>query len=159
MTIVNGICPNCKTVNAVESNTKSSTCTKCKKSFFTEQAIATWDAAFAVTLRRANDPAIKNDITFNLVHYGDLRVLANDGELILLVAEQTFEIPVMITYRKTTFEGVLTGTGDGKDIEITWAASASEPQLGHIVSTTNPTVRLVERPGAATSQKLNQESI
>ena len=157
MALSNGICPNCKTVNAVESNAESSVCTNCKKTFFTAQAIATWDAAFAVILKRTNDPAIKNNVTFNLVHYGDLRVLANDGELILLVAEQTFEIPVMITYRKTTFEGVLTGTGDGKDIEITWAASTSEPQLGHIVSSTNPTVRFEERPGAATSQRLNQE--
>lgn len=158
MALSNAICPKCNGVNAVESTQQAWVCENCRTSFFTAPAIAAWDCAYVVILNRKSDPVIGNDITFVTVYRGNYSPLSDGATLQLLVSEKEFEIPVLITDNEgNTFEGVLTGSSDGKDIEITWEAKRDGKQLGCIAKTSNDTVRFVERPGAAKNQRLHQE--
>lgn len=158
MALMNGICPRCNAVNGVDNAKKSAVCEKCKAEFFTEQAIAAWNAAYVVTLHRKKDPSVGNRLTFLTVYRGNLCPLSDGASQQILVSEKEFEIPVLITDNKgREFEGVLAGTGDGKDVEITWAASTEEKLLGRIEKSSNATVRFVERVGAAKNQALHQE--
>ena len=158
MAISTAICPVCNKVIKVNDTLEACLCEQCRAPIATEQAIALWDNATAVTLHRKHDPVIRNNVTFLIVRNGDISRLANDGSVCLLVTEREYELPVYITDNdKRVFEGVLAGTGNGKDIEITWAASLSEKTLGVIVSSNDPTARFVERPGAAQGQTLRQE--
>ena len=104
---------------------------------------------YRITLRRTKDPVIRNDVTFIFIRDGRPRPLSDDAYACFEEDRKQFEIPVFITdNRKKKFEGVLTGTADGSDIQILWSPDLSENNWGVIVETSNDTVAFTARPGA-----------
>ena len=104
---------------------------------------------YRITLRRTKDPVVGNSVTFIFLRDGRPRPLADDAYACFECDCPQFEIPVFITdNKKKKFEGVLTGTADGDDVEILWSPDLSASLWGVILETTNPTVTFTERPGA-----------
>ena len=103
---------------------------------------------YRITIAREAEPSIRDSITFLLIP-NDRPVPLSDGGSISLPSNQKhFEIPVFITDNsKRTFEGVLTGIADGKDICIRWKADRGSKTLGNIIATTNDTVSLKSKKG------------
>jgi hypothetical protein len=104
---------------------------------------------YRVTISREHDPVILDSVTFLLVFNGRPRPLANAGSVSWMDDRKHFEVPVLIVKNsRKRFEGLLIGTADGNDIEITWRADLTQKELGRITDSTNDTVAFLHKPGA-----------
>ncbi len=167
MSLSKAICPKCGAEILVNAADDATICQLCGAPFITAKAIDAFSATSApapssivepdvfprcyrVTVKREKDPIIGNAITFLFILNDRPRPLSDDSSISFQSDEKLIEVPVFITNNAgTTFEGVLTGTADGKDIDVVWSVDPRSKTLGKITSSTNDTLRFVEKPGAA----------
>ena len=165
MALKKAICPFCDKQIMVNSDSPRSICAMCRKDFPTEEAMDKYIAAimaeeeengdffpftYRITIEREHDAFISNRITVILMINGHPQPLADGACISFASNAKLIEIPVYITDNEhTTFEGVFLGTSVGRDIRFVWSAEFYGKSLGRIKESSNPTIILHEKPGAA----------